>query len=65
MRLLAAGLTNAEIARRRDVSVRAVEKSVERIFAALELSGDESVTPRVATAAAYIATYGDPATGLG
>jgi DNA-binding NarL/FixJ family response regulator len=65
VRLLAAGLSNAEIARRRDVSVRAVEKSVERIFAALDLSGDDSVTPRVATAAAYIATYGDPVTGLG
>ncbi|GAA1448465.1 response regulator transcription factor [Leifsonia poae] len=64
VRLLAAGLTNAEIARRRGVSVRAVEKSVERIFAALQLS-DDGVAPRVATAAAYIATFGDPATGLG
>ena len=64
VRLLAAGLTNAEIARRRGVSVRAVEKSVERVFGALQLS-DDGVAPRVAAAAAYIATFGDPTTGLG
>ncbi|WP_082889141.1 response regulator [Leifsonia xyli] len=63
-RLLAAGLTNAEIARRRNVTVRAVEKSVERVFAALGLAGGERTTPRVAAATLYAATFGDPATGL-
>lgn len=63
-RLLAAGLSNAEIARRRDVSVRAVEKSVERVFAALGFTGGERTTPRVAVATLYTATFGDPATGL-
>jgi DNA-binding NarL/FixJ family response regulator len=64
-RLLAAGLTNAEIARRRGVSVRAVEKSVERVFQALGLSGGEpTTTPRVALATLYVATLGDPASGL-
>ena len=63
-RLLAAGLTNAEIARRRKVSVRAVEKSVERVFHALGLSGDEHTTPRVAAATLYTATFGDPGSGL-
>jgi DNA-binding NarL/FixJ family response regulator len=63
-RLLAAGLTNAEIARRRGVSVRAVEKSVERVFQALGLAGDEGIAPRVAAATLYTATYGDPESGL-
>ncbi len=63
-RLLAAGLTNAEIARRRGVSVRAVEKSVERVFTALGVAGSGTTTPRVAAATLYTATYGDPGTGL-
>ncbi|WP_314146238.1 response regulator transcription factor [uncultured Leifsonia sp.] len=63
-RLLAAGLTNAEIARRRGVSVRAVEKSVERVFQALGLSAGEHTTPRVAAATLYTATYGDPDSGV-
>lgn len=63
-RLLAAGLTNAEIARRRGVSVRAVEKSVERVFQALGLAGDDAIAPRVATATLYTSTFGDPGTGL-
>lgn len=63
-RLLAAGLTNAEIARRRGVSVRAVEKSVERVFQALDLAGDDGIAPRVAAATLYTATFGDPGSGL-
>lgn len=64
IRLLAAGLSNAEIARRRGVSVRAVEKSVERVFAALGLTSAEHTTPRVAAATLYTATFGDPGSGL-
>ena len=63
-RLLAAGLSNAEIARRRGVSVRAVEKSVERVFAALGLTGDDRTTPRVAAATLYTRTFGDPRSGV-
>lgn len=63
-RLLAAGLTNAEIARRRGVSVRAVEKSVERVFQALGLAADDGIAPRVAAATLYTATFGDPGSGL-
>ncbi|MFE4949128.1 DNA-binding response regulator [Leifsonia sp. NPDC056665] len=63
-RLLAAGLTNAEIARRRGVSVRAVEKSVERVFQALGLTRDDGIAPRVAAATLYTATFGDPGSGL-
>lgn len=63
-RLLAAGLSNAEIARRRNVTVRAVEKSVERVFQALGFAGEERTTPRVAAATLYTATFGDPSSGL-
>lgn len=63
-RLLAAGLSNAEIARRRNVTVRAVEKSVERVFSALGFANTERTAPRVAAATLYTATFGDPATGL-
>jgi DNA-binding NarL/FixJ family response regulator len=64
LRHVATGATNAEIARRRGVSVRAVEKSVERVFQALGLTGNETSTPRVAAAALYISTLGDPSSGL-
>lgn len=64
-RLLAAGFSNAEIARRRGVTVRAVEKSIERIFTALGVSGDDRTTPRVAAATLYTAAFGDARTGLG
>ncbi|MDR6972400.1 response regulator [Leifsonia shinshuensis] len=63
-RLLAAGLSNAEIARRRNVTVRAVEKSVERVFQALGFAGGERTAPRVAAATLYTSTFGDPASGL-
>lgn len=64
LRHIATGATNAEIARRRGVSVRAVEKSVERVFQSLGLGGDHTSTPRVAAASLYIATLGDPSSGL-
>jgi DNA-binding NarL/FixJ family response regulator len=64
LRHVATGATNAEIARRRGVSVRAVEKSVERVFQSLGLAGNESSSPRVAAAALYISTLGDPSSGL-
>jgi hypothetical protein len=41
-----------------------VEKSVERVFAALGLAGGERTAPRVAAATLYTATFGDPASGL-
>ncbi len=66
-RLLAGGLTNAEIARRRGISVRAVEKSVERVFHALGLTagdGTAGTAPRVAAATLYVTTFGDADTGL-
>jgi DNA-binding NarL/FixJ family response regulator len=64
LRHVATGASNAEIARRRGVSVRAVEKSVERVFQSLGLTGIETSSPRVAAAALYISTLGDPSSGL-
>ena len=48
LRLVAEGLTNAEIAERRGTSVRAVEHLVGRTFAAAGLVIDDSLNPRVA-----------------
>lgn len=45
--LLADGLTNAAIARKRGTSLRAVETLVQRTFASLGLKTDEDFNPRV------------------
>ncbi len=60
VRRIASGWSNAEIARQRGVSVRAVEKSIGRAFMALGISSDEAVTPRVTAAARYITAFGLP-----
>jgi DNA-binding NarL/FixJ family response regulator len=47
LRMIASGLSNAEIASLRGTSVRAVEHMVGRIFAALDITSEASVNPRV------------------
>lgn len=58
LRLVAKGLSNAEIAKQRGIGVRAVEQTVHRIYQALELGTDESVSPRVLAARIYSAQMG-------
>lgn len=58
LRMIAEGLSNAEIAERRQSSLRAVEHLVQRTFAALELEADPSVNMRVAAARVYIREAG-------
>jgi len=58
LHLLAEGLSNAEIARRRRVSVSNVEQRVGEVFKALHLSGNPAVVPRVEAARQYIAAAG-------
>ena len=58
LRLVAQGLSNAEIAKQRDLGVRAVEQTVHRIYQALEIGDDESVSPRVLAARIYSAQMG-------
>lgn len=58
LRMLAHGWSNEQIAAQSDRSVRAVERSVSRIFERLGVTGDPSVSPRVAAAAQYLAVFG-------
>lgn len=58
LRLVAQGLSNAEIAKQRDLGVRAVEQTVHRVYQALEIGDDESVSPRVLAARIYSAQMG-------
>lgn len=53
LRLLAAGLSNTEIARIRVVELSAVEKAIRRTADVLGIHGDESTNQRVALARAY------------
>ena len=60
MRAVADGLTNAEIARRRDVSERAVEQMMRRIAQKLELPGEQSsFNQRVQITRAYLEMTGN------
>ena len=54
LRLIAQGLTNADIAKRRGVSVKAVEDTVGRICAVLELDAGAEVNLRVTAARRYL-----------
>jgi DNA-binding NarL/FixJ family response regulator len=60
-RLIAMGLTNAEIARQRGSSPRAVEQVVARTFQTLGVANDPNLNPRVATAMLYTQAFGQPA----
>lgn len=53
LRLLAAGLSNTEIARIRVVEVSAVEKAIRRAADVLGIASNETVNQRVALARAY------------
>jgi DNA-binding NarL/FixJ family response regulator len=60
LKLIAAGLTNQEIANRRGSTLRATEQVVNRIFTELGLSANPATNPRVLAARIYIATLGMP-----
>ncbi len=60
VRLLAAGLTNAQIAERRGSTLRAVERMVTRAFETLGLNDDPRHNPRVVVANLYTKTFGYP-----
>lgn len=61
LRLIAEGWSNAEIAKQRSSSMRAVEKAVARTFEALGLNSSPTVNPRVAAATLYARSFGLPA----
>jgi len=58
LRLLAAGLSNSEIARIRVVTEATVEKTIARTAQALGIAYEEGVNQRVALARAYFALIG-------
>ncbi len=58
LRLLACGLTNAEIARVRVVEVKSVEQTIARLAKRLDLSGNDQVNQRVALARAFYSLTG-------
>lgn len=58
--LIAAGLSNAEIAERSGASVRAVERSVSRVFDTLGVSNIPAINPRVAASNRYSRLFGQP-----
>lgn len=56
--MVAKGLSNSEIARQRGVGVRAIEQTIHRIYAALEIQEDERSSPRVLAARIYSTQLG-------
>lgn len=60
VRLVAAGLTNAEIAERRGSSLRAAERIVTRAFEVLGVNDDPHHNPRVVVANLYTKSFGYP-----
>lgn len=60
VRMIAAGLTNAEIASRRGTNQRAVERMIYRLFSQLGITNDPSHNPRVMVANLYTQAFGYP-----
>ncbi|AOY55480.1 response regulator [Candidatus Rhodoluna planktonica] len=60
LRLVASGATNNEIAQVRRSSTRAVEKSIERLYATLNIHRDGKSSPRLAAARIYAEIAGTP-----
>ncbi len=56
--MIARGWSNDQIAEASGASTRAVERSISRIFDRLGVTGDASVSPRVAAATKYLAVFG-------
>ena len=60
LRLLACGLTNAEIASRRGKSVSSVEQLIHSTLRALEIEDEDGVNPRIEAVRRYISAVGVP-----
>lgn len=58
--LIAAGLTNSEIAERRNATLRSVERIVSRVFEELEINDNPQHNPRVVVTNLYTRTFGYP-----
>ncbi|MFT4231389.1 MAG: response regulator transcription factor [Leucobacter sp.] len=60
LRLIALGLSNAEIARRRGVTRSGAEQAVGTVFRKLGLVHDDEIVPRVEASRLYIEAWGLP-----
>jgi DNA-binding NarL/FixJ family response regulator len=60
LRMLAQGYTNAEIAKRRNTSVRAAEQLINAVYVGLSIAVDGPVNPRVEAVRQFIAIAGSP-----
>lgn len=60
LRMVAAGLTNEEIAARRSTTVKSVENMIHRIMLVLGVQPDHSTNMRVAAASFFISEAGQP-----
>jgi DNA-binding NarL/FixJ family response regulator len=58
LEMMALGMSNAEIARRRNVGISTVEKRASEIFKAFGIDREESVVPRVMATRIYFAESG-------
>ena len=58
LEMIALGMSNAEIARRRKVGISAVEKRASEIFKTFGIDREESVVPRVMATRIYFAEIG-------
>lgn len=58
LRLVAKGLSNAEISKQRGIGVRAVEQTVHRIYVALGIGDDQTASPRVLASRMYSSQMG-------
>lgn len=56
--MIARGWSNDQIAESSGSTIRAVERSVSRIFDRLGVTGDAAVSPRVAAATMYLSAFG-------
>jgi len=60
LRMIAAGMTNAEIATRRGTNQRAVERMLYRLFTQLGIANDKTRNPRVVITNMYTQAFGYP-----
>ncbi len=60
LRMLAQGLSNAEIAQQRGSTVRSVERAVHKVFAELGLNARPDISPRVEAVKMYASVFGMP-----
>lgn len=58
LELVAKGLSNAEIAKQRNLGVRAVEQTIHRIYLALDIKDDGTTSPRVLAARMFSSEKG-------